>query len=239
MVLEKTLESPLDCKEIQPVHSNQVLGVHWQDWCWSWNSNTLATWCKELTHLERPWCWERLRAGEGDNRGCWLDGITDSTWVWVDSGNWWWTGRPGVLQFMQLQRVRHDWATELNWINKFIHPFIFNSYLISLDPFSSVIQSCPTLCDPMNRSTPGLPVHHQLPEFTQTHVHRARAVTKSGYKIREKLSKCWVAGGMPGWMECREQDRLRDRSIPEFPLLSQRCVEKEPKHLSSFSFPPL
>ena len=50
-------------KEISP-------GVHWKDWCWSWNCNTLATWCKELTHLKRPWCWERLRAGgEGDNRG--------------------------------------------------------------------------------------------------------------------------------------------------------------------------
>ena len=46
------------------------MGVHWEDWCWSWNSNTLATWCKELTHLKRPWCWERFRAGEeGDDRG--------------------------------------------------------------------------------------------------------------------------------------------------------------------------
>ena len=66
VMLEKTLECPLDCKEIQPVHpkgSNQstqsVLGVHWKYWCWSWNSNTLATWCKELTHLKRPCCWER------------------------------------------------------------------------------------------------------------------------------------------------------------------------------------
>ena len=45
-------------------------------------------------------------------------------------------------------------------------------YFFSSVQFSSVAQSCPTLCDPMNRSTPGLPVHHQLPEFTQTHVHR-------------------------------------------------------------------
>ena len=69
VMLEKTLESPLDCKEIQPVHpkgDQSVLGVHWKDWCWSWNSNTLATWCEELTHLKR----ERLRAGgEEDNRG--------------------------------------------------------------------------------------------------------------------------------------------------------------------------
>ena len=77
---------------------------------------TLATWCKELTHLKRPWCWERLRTGgEGDDRG-WdgrMSSSTPCTWVWVDSGSWWWTGRPGVLWFMGSQRVRHDWATEL------------------------------------------------------------------------------------------------------------------------------
>ena len=91
---------------------------HWKDWCWSWNSNTLATWCEELTHLKRPWCWERLRAGgEGDDRGWdgWMASLTQWTWVWVDSGSWWWTGRPGVLWFMGSQRVGHDWATELNW----------------------------------------------------------------------------------------------------------------------------
>ena len=86
----------------------------------SWNSNTLATWCEELTHLKKPWCWERLRAGgEGDDRGWdgWMASPTQWTWVWVNSGSWWWTGRPGVLRFMGLQRVGHDWATELNWFN--------------------------------------------------------------------------------------------------------------------------
>ena len=70
--------------------------------------------------LKRPWCWERLRAGrEGYNRGWdgWIASPTQWTWVWVDSRGWWWTGRPGVLQFMGLQRVGHDWATELNLIN--------------------------------------------------------------------------------------------------------------------------
>ena len=100
--------------------SNQSIlkGIHWRDWCWSWNSNTLATWCGELTHLKRLWCWERLRAGEeGDNRGLdgWMASLTRWTWVWVDSGSSWWTGRPCVLQFMGLQKVRHNWATELNW----------------------------------------------------------------------------------------------------------------------------
>ena len=92
MVLEKTLESPLDCKEIQPVHAKRdwlVLGVHWKDWCWSWNSNSLATWCEELTHLKRPWCWERLKVGgEGDDREWdgWMASPTQWTWVWVNSG---------------------------------------------------------------------------------------------------------------------------------------------------------
>ena len=91
---------------------------HGKDWCWSWNSNTLATRCEDLTHLKRSWCWEGLRAGgEGDNRGWdgWMASPTWWTWVWVNSGSWWWTGRPGVLQFMGLRRVGHDWATELNW----------------------------------------------------------------------------------------------------------------------------
>ena len=94
-----------------------MLDVHWTDWCWSWNSNTLATCCKELIHLKRPWCWERLRAGgKGDERGWdgWMPSPTQWTWVWVDSGSWW-TERPRVLWFMGLQRVGHDWATELNW----------------------------------------------------------------------------------------------------------------------------
>ena len=120
VVLEKILESPLDCKEIQPVHpkGDQSRVFIWKDWCWSRNSNTLATWCEELTHLKRPWCWERLRTGgEGNGRGWdgWMASLTQWTWVWLDSGSWWWTGRPGVRRFMGLQRVGHDWATGLNW----------------------------------------------------------------------------------------------------------------------------
>ena len=65
--------------------SNQsILSVHWKDWCWSWNSNILATWCEKLTYLKRPWCWERLRAGrEGDKRGWdgWMASLTQWTWV--------------------------------------------------------------------------------------------------------------------------------------------------------------
>ena len=100
-----------------PSQWRSVLGIHWKDWCWSCNSNTLATWCEELTHLKIPWCWERLRAGgEGDDRegDSWMASPTQWTWDWVNSGSWWWTGRPGVLQSMGSQRVRYDWATELN-----------------------------------------------------------------------------------------------------------------------------
>ena len=93
-VLEKTLESPLDSKEIQPVHPKE--GKSWgfigRNGCWRWNSNTLATSCKELTRLKRPWCWERLKAGgEGDDRGWdgWMASPTQWTWVWVNSRSWW------------------------------------------------------------------------------------------------------------------------------------------------------
>ena len=71
-----------------------------------------------LTHLKRLWCWERLKAGgEGDDRGWdgWMASPTQWTWVWVNSGSWWQTGMPGLLQSMASQRVGHDWVTELNW----------------------------------------------------------------------------------------------------------------------------
>ena len=119
VVLEKTLESPLDCKEIQPVHPKGN-----QPWI-AIEGLMLKLKLQYLGHLmwrtdslERPWRWERLKAeGEGDDRGWdgWMASPTRGTWAWVNSGSWWWTGRPGVLQSMGLQRVGRDWATELNW----------------------------------------------------------------------------------------------------------------------------
>ena len=81
----------------------------------------LATWCEELTHWKRPWCWERLKAGEGDDRGWdgWMASPTQWTWAWVNSGSWWWTGRPGVLWFMESERVTYDWAIKMNWTQKY------------------------------------------------------------------------------------------------------------------------
>ena len=92
-----------------------VLNIHWKDWRWSWNSSTLATWGKELTHWKRPWRWDRYKVGgEGDNRGwnsC-MASPTRWTWVWGNSVIWQWTGRPGMLQSMGSQTVRHDCTTE-------------------------------------------------------------------------------------------------------------------------------
>ena len=138
------LESPLGCKEILSVHpkGRLVLSVHWKDWRWCWNCSTLAIWCEKLTHLKRPWWWERLRAGEGDDRGWdgWMASPTQWTWVWVNSGSWWWTGRPGMLWSMGSQRVGHDWATELNWTDWISFPsFRYRgkeSCLLQLNEFS-------------------------------------------------------------------------------------------------------
>ena len=106
-----------------------VLGVHWKDWCWSWNSNTSVTSCEELTYWNRPWCLEGLEAGgEGNDRGWdgWMASLTWWAWVWVNSGSLWWTGRPSVLRFMGSQRVGHDWTTELNWNYNTILQLDFN-----------------------------------------------------------------------------------------------------------------
>jgi hypothetical protein len=114
--LEKTLESPLDCKEIKPVNlkGNQSWIFIGRTDGWSWSSNTLATWCGKLTQSKRPRCWERLRAGgKGDDRGWdgWMASLTQWRWVWASSRRWWRTGKPGVLQFMGLQR---DATEQLN-----------------------------------------------------------------------------------------------------------------------------
>ena len=104
-------------KSNQPILKEISLNILWKDWCWSWISNTLATWCEDLSHLKRPWCWERLKArGKGDDRGWdgWMASLTGWTGVWVNLASWWWTWRPGVLQSIGSQTVGHDWTTELN-----------------------------------------------------------------------------------------------------------------------------
>ena len=99
---------------------NQSWNTHWKNWYWSWSSNTLATWCKELTHWKRPWHWARLKmGGEVDDRGWdgWMASLMRWTWVWASCRSWWWTGKPGVLQSMgsQSQTRLRDW-TELSTV---------------------------------------------------------------------------------------------------------------------------
>ena len=117
-VLEKTLESPLDCKEIQPVHPKGN-----QSWIFTGRTGAEAeTPILRLPDVKnwltkRPWCWERLKAEEGNNRGWdgWMALPTWWTWGWVSSRSWWWTGKPGVLESTGSQKVRHAWAVELTW----------------------------------------------------------------------------------------------------------------------------
>ena len=151
-MLENTPEIPLDNKEIKSVSPKEISPEYWKDRCWNWRSNTLATWCEELTNWKRLWCWLRLKAeGEGDDRGWdgWMASLTQWTWVWVYSGSWWWTGKPGVLQSMGSQRVGHNWATELNWCMYiyvclcvyYIYIYIYKLFLfqfISLENSSSL-----------------------------------------------------------------------------------------------------
>ena len=121
VVLEKTVESPVDCKEIQLVCLKGD-----QSWVFigrtEVEAETPILWPLDVkTWLigKDPDAGKDLRAGEGDDRewDVWMASLTQRTWVGVDSGSWWWTGRPGVLWFLGLQRVRHDWATERNWTN--------------------------------------------------------------------------------------------------------------------------
>ena len=123
VVLEKTLESPLNCKKIQPVHhkgrqswvfigstdaESEIWPLHIKSWLIRKDPDVGRDWGQE----EKGGAW-----GEGDSRGWdgWMASQTRWTWVWVNSGSWWWTERPGVLRFMGSKRVGHDCATELNW----------------------------------------------------------------------------------------------------------------------------
>ena len=109
-----------------PSIPKEISPEYWKDWCRSWSSNALATWCEELTCWKSPWCWKRLKVGgEDDHRGWdgWMASLTQWTWVWASSGCWWWTGKPGVLQSMGMHRVMgmhsvtrlNNW-TEMNWM---------------------------------------------------------------------------------------------------------------------------
>ena len=127
VVLEKILESPADCKEIQPVHpkGNQSLIFIWRTDAEAetpifWPPDGKSWLIGKDSDAGRDWG----AGGEGDDRGWdgWMASLTRWTWVRVNSGSWWWTGRPGVLRFMGSQRVGHNWATELNWLKTVYMP---------------------------------------------------------------------------------------------------------------------
>ena len=109
-------------------------------------ANKKYTSFEELTHWKRLWCWEGLGAGgEGDDRGWdgWMASLNRWMWVWVNSGSWWWTGRPGVLRFMGSQRVGHDWATDLIWSDTiFLDSAYMHLYLLIFSDLPhSILQS--------------------------------------------------------------------------------------------------
>ena len=106
-----------------PFWRRSVLGVHWKDWCWSWNSNNLVTSCEELNHWKRLWCWEGLRAGgEGNDRGWdgWI--VSPTQWTWGLGGlqelvmdrEAWFAMIHGITKS---QTWLSDW-TELNLVSK-------------------------------------------------------------------------------------------------------------------------
>ena len=132
----------LDCKEIQPVHSKGD-----ESWVFFGGNDAKAEtpvlWPPYVKSwlIGKDWCWEGLGAGgEGDDRGWdgWMASLTRWTWVWVNSGNWWWTGRPGMLWFMGSQRVGHDWATELNCTDVFFFYILFYYDLAQNIEYSSL-----------------------------------------------------------------------------------------------------
>ena len=119
VMLDNILESPLGSKENKPVNSkgNQPFQYSLEGRILKLKFQYFGHLMRNLTHWKRPWGWERLQAkGEAGSRGwdVWMASLTQWTWIWANSGRCWRTGRPGVLQSMGSQRVRHNWATELN-----------------------------------------------------------------------------------------------------------------------------
>ena len=116
-----------------PSYRKSVLGVHWKNWCWSWNFNTLATWCEELTHWKRPWCWERLRAGgEGDDREWdgWMASPIQWSWVWVSS--WSCDGQGGLTCCSPWDSQESSPTSQLESINSSVLSFLHSPTLTSI-----------------------------------------------------------------------------------------------------------
>ena len=170
-----------------PFWRRSALGFLWKEWCKGWNSSTLATSCEELTHWKRLWCWEGLGAGgEGDDRGWdgWIASMTRWTWVWVSSGSWWWTGRPGMLRFMGSQRVGQYWATELNWTE--LKPYNLLSKIAERENiFQSLIWMILSRVNPI--------LSHPLPmTLRQERIFRYQATAPFGFWVIQNLIGLYI-----------------------------------------------
>ena len=128
VVLEKTLKSPLDCKEIQPVQLKEISpGISLERMMLKLKLQYFGYLMQRVDSLEKTLMLGGIEGRrKGDDRGWdgWMASLTPWMWVWVNSGSWWWTGRPDMLQFMGYQRVRHDWVTELTELTDEIFIFL-------------------------------------------------------------------------------------------------------------------
>ena len=189
VVLEKTLENPLDCKEIQPVHPEET-----PSWIIIGRTDTEderpILWLPGVKNWKRPWCWERLKAGgEGGDRGWdgWMASPTRWTWVWASSGSWWWTGRPGVLQSTGSQRLGHDWATELNCWGCFRPETLSSNFWVFTHQFPLLFSF--TSCSLASARWPQRQIRH-MPRSTGTHTHTVQVQrTDQKFAVRKPNQK--------------------------------------------------
>ena len=213
--LEKTLESPLDCKEIQPVHSE---GDQPWDFCGrnDAEAETSVLWPPHAKSwlIGKDWCWEGLGAGgEGDAKGWdgWMASLTRWTWVSVNSGSWWWTGRSGVLRFMGSWRVGHNWATELNWTE------VTSVVSDSMWPHRRQPTRLPRSWDSPGKNT-GVDCHfllHYICSWTEK--NQLHKIKRRSYKVKKKrktevynvknLGRMWLK------LKCYNTYILRERRI--------------------------
>ena len=154
-----------------------ILNILWRNWCWSWSSNILATWCKEPTHWKIPWCWERLKAGkEGDNRGWegWLASPTQWTWVWTSSRRWWGAGKPVVLQSIGAQWV--DMTEQLN--NNLSRAAYGHPGLPTAVWFASYVQ--------------GLPHRKSVTQISEVFVYFADRIVLTNVFVPQKVQEYYI-----------------------------------------------